>query len=368
MGATGVRIEAAVCRAFGEPLVVEELELRSPQRGEVLVRVGACAICHSDISFADGAWGGELPAVYGHEAAGTVVEVGAGVRRVATNDRVVVTLIRSCGACRSCARGRPALCLDETPVSSPLSSPDGRVVVQGLRTAAFADHVVVHESQVVPIPGDVPLEIASLLGCGVLTGVGAVVHTARVEAGSSVVVIGAGGVGLNCIQAASLVQASRIVAVDLVVTKLDAATAFGASHTVDLSSEDPVRTVHELTGGAGADYVFVATGSKAALEQGIALLGRGGTAVIVGMPATGVMVEIDPSELAHHGRSLLGSKMGSTRPDEDIPWLLGLYHEGQLALDRLISGRYDLHDVNEAIAAVMRGEALRNVLVLDAAA
>jgi Zn-dependent alcohol dehydrogenase len=354
---------AAVCHAFGEPHLVEEVLLRAPLVDEVLVKVGACAICHSDISYAAGAWGGALPAVYGHEAAGTVVEVGSGVERVRTGDRVVVTLVRSCGTCPSCTRGRPALCVDETRVASPLSLPDGRPVAQGLNTAAFAEHVVVHASQVVPIPPEVPLEAASLLGCGVLTGIGAAVHTASVAEGDTVVVIGAGGIGLNCIQGARLAGAGAIVAVDPVEAKHAAAMALGATQAVDPAvAADRVR---EATGGFGADTVLVATGARAALESGLDLLSRGGSLVIVGMPANGVKLELDPGDLAHHGRRVLGSKLGSARPDLDIPWLLDLYAEGRLALDELISGRYPLEELDEAIAAVVRGDALRNVIAFD---
>src|SRR5581483_2276294 len=228
-------MKAAVCRAFGEPLAVEEVELRAPGLGEVTVRVAACAICHSDIALMRGVWGGDLPAVYGHEAAGVVEEVGAGVLAVAPGDHVVVTLVRSCGRCPQCLRGQPALCerLPEFPLtrSSPLTGSDGSTIQQGVRTAAFAERVTVDASQVVRIDDDVPLEAASLLACGVATGVGAVTNAARVEVGSSVVVFGAGGVGLNVIQGAVLAGARAIVAVDLLDSKLEAALRFGATAT-----------------------------------------------------------------------------------------------------------------------------------------
>src|SRR5438128_701061 len=212
-------MKAAVCHGFGEPLRVEEVELRRPGLGEVSVRLAACAVCHSDIAFMQGAWGGELPAVYGHEAAGVVEEVGEGVRAVAPGDHVVVTLVRSCGRCPQCLRGQPALCeqLWEFPLSksSPLTGIDGLPIHQGIRTAAFAERVTVDASQVVSVPPDVSLEAASLLACGVVTGVGAVVNTARVEVGSTVLVFGTGGVGLNVVQGAVLAGAQLIVAVDL---------------------------------------------------------------------------------------------------------------------------------------------------------
>ncbi len=361
-----MRIRAAVCRGFGEPLAVEELELRGPGPGEVGVRIAACAICHSDIAYMRGAWGGDLPAVYGHEAAGLVEEVGDGVLDVHEGDHVVVTLVRFCGRCRQCLRGLPSFCerLWELPISidPPLWTPDGRRVFHGLRTAAFAERVTVHASQVVRVPDDLPLESASLLACGVLTGVGAVLTTARVEAGSSVAVIGTGGVGLNAVQGAVLAGAGPIVAVDLVDRKLDVARAFGATHTLNGATDDVGGAVAEVTDGRGLDYVFVAAGSGAAIEQALTLIGSGGAVVLVGL-ATGAHVPIDAETVADRGQRVIGSKMGSARPQLDIPALVGLYRDGRLKLDELVSGRYALDDVNEAIASADRGEALRPVLV-----
>ena len=210
-----MKIEAAVCRAFGEPLVIEEVELAAPGAGEIRVRVAACAICHSDIHYADGAWGGHLPSVYGHEASGVIEEIGAGVEGFEIGDHVVVTLIRSCGRCYFCEDGDEVLCEAEFSLdrSGPISTPDGGRITQGLRTGAFAAQVVVDPSQVVVIPKQVPFDSASLLACGVITGLGAVVNTAGVEAGSNVVVIGTGGVGLNSIQGAALSECRAIIAI-----------------------------------------------------------------------------------------------------------------------------------------------------------
>ena len=361
-----MRIAAAVCRAFGEPLALEELELRGPGPGEVGVRIGACAICHSDIAFARGAWGGDLPAVYGHEAAGVVEAVGSDVLDVREGDHVVVTLVRFCGRCRQCLRGLPAFCerLWELPLSvdPPLSTTAGEPVHHGLRTAAFSERVTVHASQVVPVPAELPLESASLLACGVLTGVGAVLNTARVEAGSSVAGIGTGGVGLNAVQGAVLAGAGPIVAVDLVDAKLDAARTFGATHTLNAARDDVGAAVAELTGGRGLDYAFDASGSGAAIEQALTLIGTGGTVVLVGL-ATGAHVPIDAETVADRGQRVLGSKLGSARPQLDIPALVTLYRDGRLKLDELVSGRYPLAEINEAIAAADRGEALRPVLL-----
>ncbi|MBX6321150.1 MAG: alcohol dehydrogenase catalytic domain-containing protein, partial [Rhodospirillaceae bacterium] len=224
-------MKAAVCRAFNAPLAIEEVEIARPGPGEIRVKVAACAICHSDIHYIEGAWGGDLPAVYGHEAAGVVESCGPGVTGFAPGDHVVVTLIRSCGRCHQCVRGQPVQCEATFPLDEkgPLSAPDGTPIVQGLRTGAFAEYVVVDASQAVAIPRDVPLDSASLIACGVITGVGAVVNTAAVPAGSSVVVVGAGGVGLNSVQAAALSGAALVIAVDLSDDKLHAAKAFGAT-------------------------------------------------------------------------------------------------------------------------------------------
>jgi Zn-dependent alcohol dehydrogenase len=329
------------------------------------VKLGAVAICHSDILYIEGAWGGDLPSVFGHEAAGTVIDCGPGVANVAPGDRVVVTLIRSCGHCHYCAQGAAVLCESEFPLDrkGPLARADGGKLMQGLRTGAFAEEVVVDASQVVAVPADLPFDVASLLACGVITGVGAVTNTASVPAGSSVVVIGTGGVGLNTVQGAHLVGATPIVAVDLAESKLAAARRFGATHAIDPRAGDPVAAVRAATGGRGADFVFVTVGAKPAFEQGFRFLGKGGTLVVVGMPATGVMAEYDPGTVAAWGQRMIGSKMGSARVGIDIPRLVSLYGEGRLKLDELITGRYPLAGINEAIAGVVRGEALRNVIV-----
>lgn len=358
-------MKAAVCRAFGEPLIIEDVDIAAPQAGEIRVQIAACAICHSDILFADGAWGGELPAVYGHEAAGIVEEVGAGVSNVVPGDHVVVTLIRSCGHCHYCAQGVPVACDATFPLDreSPLRASDGAAVGHGLRTGAFAEYAVVDASQAVVVPKDMAFENASLLACGVITGLGAVTNTAQVPSGSSVVVIGTGGVGLNSVQGAVLCGATTIIAVDLSDEKLEAARLFGATHTINSVGRDVAEDVRSITGGRGADYVFVTVGAKAAFDQSYGLMARTGTVVLVGMPASGVMSQIDPGTIASQSQSILGSKMGSARIQIDIPNLVTLYQQGRLKLDELISDRYPLVRINEAIASVKRGEALRNVIV-----
>ena len=361
-------MRAAVCREFGAPLAIEELYLDPPEAGEVRVNLAACAICHSDIHFAEGAWGGRLPAVYGHEAAGIVESVGAGVDAVRPGDRVVISLIRSCGRCFFCTRGEPFLCEAEFPIDTGgrLRTTGGESVKAGLRTGAFAEQVVVDASQLAAVPDFMPLDVASLLACGVITGLGAVVTTARVPVGSSVVVIGTGWVGLNSVQGARLSGAEPIVALDLSPAKLETATTFGATHTLDPAACDPRMEVRTLTGGRGADYVFVTVGSTEALEQGLGLLRRGGTLVVVGLPPSGATFGVPAVDFAYDGQRILGSNMGSTRLGIAVPKLVDLYRQGRLKLDELITERYPLERINEAIAAAGDGGTLRNVIVFDA--
>ena len=362
-------MKAAVCREFGKPLVIEDIDIDPPRDGEVMVRLSACAICHSDILSMEGAWGGreKLPAIFGHEAAGIVEALGPGVAGLTPGDHVIASLIRSCGHCYYCVQGDQHLCETEFPLDreSRLHAKGGEAVHQGLRTGAFAEFTVVDRSQVVVIPETLPLDSACLLACGVITGLGAVVNTAKLASGSSVVVIGAGGVGLNSIQGAAIAGANPVIAIDLVKSKLETAREFGASHAIDPVAEDARKTVRSLTGGRGADYVFVTVGSVRAIEQGLAMLRRAGTLVIVGMPPSGVTVAIEPVEFASNGQRILGSKMGSSRLAVDVPRLVALYQAGRLKLDELISARYSLHDINQAIAEVNRGKVLRNVIMFD---
>lgn len=360
-------MRAAVCVEFGAPLRIEEIHIRRPNEGEVSVRVAACGVCHSDITFMEGVWGGPLPAVYGHEVAGVVDAVGPDVNAVSPGDHVVVTLVRSCGRCALCERGLPALCEDwpSLPLSreSPLRAPDGTSIEQGVRTGGFAEQVLVDVSQVVRIPADINSESACLLACAVTTGVGAVLNTARVRAGGSVAVIGAGGVGLNILQGAVLAGAGLICAIDLVESKLAAARSFGATHALDARDEGLTAEIGQLTAGKGMDYVFVAAGAVAAIEQGMGLLRRGGTLVIIGFPPSGSVVGLDAERVADQGLRILGSKVGSVRPHIDIPKLVEAYEHGSLKLDELISHRYPLDRINDAVESAALGEALRPVVV-----
>ena len=351
---------------FGEPLSIEELHLAEPQSGQIQVQVLASAICHSDIHFFDNAWGGKLPAVWGHEAAGVVEKVGPDVSGIGVGDHVVLTLIKSCGQCRNCTSGASVACVGETPQhGTPLSDADGNPVAHGLGTAAFAERAIVDQSQAVVIAPDMAMEPASLLACGVITGVGAARNTAKIEPGSTVVVIGTGGVGLNAVQGARLAGATTIIAVDLSDDKLAAARSFGATDVINSSTEQLDVRVGEITNGAMADYVLVTVGARQPIEEAPSLLAANGTAVIVGMPATGVTTTIDPVTMAALNQSLLGSKMGQASIQNDIPDLIAAYRTGDLLLDELITKTYTLDEINEAIDAAKNGSAVRNIIVFE---
>ncbi len=362
-------MRAAVCREFGGPLEIENVELRAPRPGEVEVEISACAVCHSDIHYIDGAWGGDLPAVYGHEAAGWVRSLGQGVAGLGAGDPVLVTLIRSCGSCRCCSSGFPANCeVPREPVQkSPLRDWSGEPIAHGLQAAAFAERVVVDASQVQKLPNDIELDVACLLACGVITGFGAVTNTARIKTGSDVVVIGAGGVGLNSIQGAAIAGAARIVAVDLLPEKLSGAREFGATHVVSASDEDAHRQVRKLTGGRGADYVFVTVGAGAAYGHAPRFLAPKGELVAVGMPASDVVSEWSPLIYAFEGQSIRGSCMGDTVLPRDIPYLVELYRQGRLRLDELVSNRFPFERINDAIADTRSGRSRRNVILFGGA-
>lgn len=356
-------VRAAVCHEFGKPLSIEEVELRAPGPGEVEVTLAACAICFSDISYLDGGWGGTLPAVYGHEAAGHVSAVGPGVTACAPGDTVIATLIRACGTCPSCATGHPVIC--ETPYdrdTGPLSMPDGGTLHQGLKIGAFAERCVVHTSQVAKIPATMPLDAAALLSCGVITGIGAAVNTARIRPGEVVVVIGAGGVGLNAIQGARIAGAARIIAVDTSPAKRDAALEFGATDFVLATAPKPWAETARLAGRA-ADAVLVTVGAIPAFDTAPRYLGPGGRMVMVGMPHSGEVSTYEPVIIAYMAQGMLGSVMGDTVLARDIRWMVDLYEQGRLKLDELISGRWRLDQINEAIADTRTGAARRNVIV-----
>lgn len=362
---TGPRpVRAAVARAFGAPLTIETVMLAPPGPGQVAVDLRAVAVCHSDIGYLDGAWGGHLPAVYGHEAAGRIAAVGPGVTSLAPGQDVIVTLIRQCGACPACRAAAPVHC--EAPYDrrrGPLSLPDGTAVEHGLNCGAFAEAAVVDASQCIPAPADLPPEVACLLACGVITGVGAAVFTAGIRPGETVAVVGAGGVGLNAIQGARIAGAARVIALDPNPDRRTDALAFGATHALDAADPRPWRPVQALTEGRGADAVLVCTGAPAAHQGAFRLAARRGRIVAVGMPPSGATVTVEPVILSALGQTLRGSLMGDVVPHRDIPWLIDLWRQGRLKLDALVTGRWPLAAINDAIAETRAGRARRSVIV-----
>lgn len=356
-------MKAAVCYEFNKPLVVEDLDMEGPHKGEVKVRMAATAVCHSDIHFIGGDLGGKVPFVPGHESSGYIEAVGEGVTSVKVGDPVVLSLLRTCGECISCRTGRPNMCEAAWPLDteSRMKNKRGEPVAHGVRVGSFAEYAIVDKSQVVKIPADMPLDRAALLACGVITGFGAVVNRAKVKPLSSAAVIGVGGVGLNAIQGAAISGAYPIIAIDMLDSKLEAARRFGATHTVNGSKSDPVQAVKDLTAGRGADYAFVTVGVTTAVRQGLSMVGRTGTTVVVGLATQDLTC--NPMEYIDGEKTLTGSFMGTTNLAVDIPKMVGLYKAGILKLDELISGRYPLDRINEAIDSVKKGEALRNVIM-----
>jgi S-(hydroxymethyl)glutathione dehydrogenase/alcohol dehydrogenase len=359
MNDKAITMMAAVCYEHGQPLVVEAVTLDPPQAHEVRVKLKATAVCHSDIHQIRGEWGGATPIVAGHEAAGTVEALGSNVTSVQVGDHVVVSLLSACGRCPDCRVGASHLCKTALPhmIDARLHTSNGQPIITGIRTAAFAEYAVVHETQVVTIPPEIPFATASLLACGVITGWGAVVNTAKVSPGSTVVIIGAGGVGLNAIQGANLSGAYPLIVIDLLDNKLEAAHSFGATHTINGREGDAVRAVRELTNGLGADYVFITVGSPAAMEQGYKMSNNGGTIVFVGIPDWKTKMSLPIGITVSSEKKIMGSFMGSTRLQVDVPKLISLYQNGRLRLDELITGRYPLAQINEAITNTEAGRA-----------
>lgn len=362
-------MKAAVCYEFGKPLLIEDVDLASPQKDEVKVRIGATAVCHSDLHVIRGELAerkGRLPIVTGHESAGYVEEIGENVTSVKPGDVVVVTILQHCGECQYCKTGLPQLCLiKQIPDrEGVLRNKRGESLRRMDKTATFAEYALVHKSQVVKIPEDMPLDRASLLACGVITGFCSVVSRAQVKPLSSVVVVGTGGVGLNAIQGAAFVGAHPVIAVDVSDKKLETARTFGATHTVNANRDDAIDTVKKLVPGDGADYVFVAVGDTAAIRQGFLMSGARGLTVIIGVPPVEKSeITFSAFEFIGRERMLTASFMGSANPSVHIPQFVALYQAGRLKLDELITGRYPLEKINEALESLERGEALRNVIM-----
>ena len=360
-------MKAAVLREVNQPLVIEDVATGDPGPREVLLRTAAAGVCHSDLHFQNGSYPYPLPAVLGHESAGVVEAVGSDVHYVKPGDHVITCLSAFCGHCEYCLTGRMVLC-NEPELARDIDEPPrlssgGESINQFLHLSSFAEEMLIHEHALTKIRDDMPLDRAALIGCAVTTGVGAVIHTAGIEPGSTVAVIGCGGVGLSCINGADIAGAGRIIAIDTVASKLELARQFGATDVVNAADEDPVGAVRELTGG-GVHYSFEAIGLKATTEQAFKMIKNGGTATVIGMIPVGTMVDIHGPEFLRE-KKLQGSSMGSNRFRVDMPRFVDFYLAGKLRLDDMISDRIRLEDVNDALSALETGEVARNVIVFD---
>jgi Zn-dependent alcohol dehydrogenase len=362
-------MKAAICYEVGKPLVIEDgVTVDSPGKGEVKIRVAVTAVCHSDLHFISGEIPSPLPGLPGHETAGYIEEVGEGVTKFKKGDTVVIgTVTSGCGHCYYCTIGKRHFCTERGAFMKPKhkNKKGERLALMAGPVGGFAEYTTVPQELVTKIPKDIPLDRACLLACGVTSGFGAVVNRAKVPAMSSVVVVGTGGVGLNSIQAAAFSGAYPVIAVDVLDSKLKTAKAFGATHTVNLKNEkDTVKAVREMTNGRGADYVFVTVGKVEAIRTGFSMCGAMGMTVVVGL-AQGNLAAFSPMEFIFTEKILTGCGGGSLRSSIDIPYLVSLYQAGKLKLDELISGHYPLARINEAIASLQNGEALRNIITFE---
>lgn len=364
-------MKAAICFETNRPLRVEEVALEAPRADEVQVRIAAAGVCHSDYSVITGVMPARLPCVLGHEGAGIVEEVGAGVEHVRAGDPVVLSWVSQCGQCFYCRAGEPHLCAVGARINQHFRMADGssRLRHDGVELQSFsalgamAERVVAPARSVVKLAPDVPLRTAALVGCAVTTGVGAVLNTAQVHPGSTVAVFGVGGVGLNVLQGARLAEAERVIAVDVSGAKLELARAFGATHTVDASAQDPAAAIRELTGGHGADYAFEAAGRKESIEKAYAAVRRGGTCTVIGIGSRAEEVSLNAYLLPVMAKRLLGCWYGSADVHRDVPKLLDFYRQGRLKIDELVTRTYRLADVNEAFADMAAATTARGLIV-----
>jgi S-(hydroxymethyl)glutathione dehydrogenase / alcohol dehydrogenase len=361
-------MKAAVLESIPNELVIDDVSIDKPGPNEVLVTVAAAGLCHSDLHFMEGKYPHQCPAVLGHECAGVVEAVGDNVTYLQPGDHVIGCLSAYCGTCDYCLTGRLFLCnnrgvLERSKGAAPRLHRGGQSVNQFMRLSSFAEQILVHEHALVKINKEMPLDIAALIGCGVTTGLGSVFNTARVPVGSTVAVIGCGGIGLNCVQGARIAGAGRIIAVDMNEGKLSMAKAFGATDVINATGVDAVAAVKELTSG-GVEFSFEAIGLKVAAEQAFGMLAKGGVATVIGMIPVGENISI-PGYALLDGKTLQGSNMGSNRFRVDMPRYVDLYLQGRLKLDELVSARIKLDQINEGFAAMKTGNIARNVIVFD---
>ncbi len=363
-------MKAAIMREWKKPLSIEEVRIDEPARGEVLVRTVASGICHSDLHMLEGSIPFPPPAILGHEPAGIVEAVGEGVSEVGVGDHVIGCLNRWCGICRFCTGGRPYLCTTTFQPSRPpgakprITTRAGESLLQLGDLSSFAERMLCPERSLVKIRDDMPLDRACLIGCGVTTGLGAALKTVHVPAGSSVAVIGCGGVGLAAVQGARIIGAGRVIAVDTAAWKFDLARALGATHCVDAKAGDPVAAVQALTGG-GADFVFECIGLVPTVQQAVAMTGRGGTAVLVGVVPVTETVPLSAADITLQEKKVTGSFMGSNEFRVDMPRYVDFYLDGRLRLDEMISSRISLDQVNEGFDAMRKGSVARQVILFE---
>jgi len=358
-------MKAAVLHAPHQPLTIEDVSLTKPKGREVLLRTAYAGLCHSDLHFIEGLYPHPTPCVLGHESAGVVEAVGDGVTYVKPGDHVITCLSVFCGTCSQCVTGHPNLCENTDVkmlpgVSRRMTWKGGELMNQFLNLSSFGEQMLVHENSMVKIDDDIPLDRGALVGCGVMTGVGAVFNAAKVEPGATVAVIGCGGVGLSAVNGAALAGAERIIAIDTVASKLELARELGATDTLNASNADPVQQVREMTGG-GVHYSFEALGTKSTAEQAFGMLRPGGTATIIGMVPLGVKIELHGYDFLRD-RKLQGTSMGGNRFRVDMPRLLSLWRQGRLKLDHLISGRLKLDQINDGFAALKSGAPVRQLI------
>jgi len=364
------KAKAAICREHNQPVVVEDIALDPPRRGEATVKLSACGVCHSDLSAITGTIALPLPLVLGHEGAGVVEEVGEGVSGLARGDHVIFSFIYMCGKCRFCVAGRPVLCLEQgkaltTPLEGTPRARDARGAPLGIFSGcgAMAEYATVSAENLIKIDPKIPLDCAALVGCGVTTGVGAVFNTAKVEPGSSVAVLGCGGVGLSVVQGARIAGAERIIAVDTLPAKLEMAKSFGATDTVlPGKDEDVAKTLKKITSG-GPDYAFECVGSGELAGTAYRAIRRGGLAVVVGVAQPSDLTSVRTMTLPFEEKTLTGSYFGSCVPRVDFPRMLSLYRAGRLKLEELITRRYGIGEAPQAFADLQAGKNARGVIV-----
>ncbi len=353
-------MKAAVFYGGGKPVAIEDVGVRDPGPGEVRVAIKAAGLCHSDVSVIDGTIPYPVPVVLGHEGAGVVEAIGAGVRSVKEGDAVILSTLAHCGRCPACEAAKPTQCRNApSPKDSMPFVVGGKPAYQFANTSAFAELTLVREQSAIPFDRRVPFDRAALVGCGIMTGVGAVLNRARVEPGSSMVVFGVGGIGLNCVQGGVLAGAARIIAVDVNPQKLELARQFGATDVIDSTKADALAVIRDLTGG-GADYTFECVGNVAVIQTALDALAAGGTLTIVGVPKLGTTYQF-PVHAIYNNKAILGCRYGGARPRRDFAMLADLYLAGRLKIDELITSHYALDDFDRALDDLHRGSLARGV-------